>query len=139
MLTYIKYAISPVFSTVVICSVIERPHADTRDAVWYSDARKSGATGERSFTDDRDSVSNCYARKYGAVAERIFSDTRDATGIVMLVSPVQPENANSPMLVRLYPSVMLVSPLQLENAKIPMLITLSGIVMLISPVQPKNA
>ena len=39
------------------------------------------------------------------------------SGIVMLVSPVQPENASLPMLVTLFGIVMLVSPVQPENAE----------------------
>jgi hypothetical protein len=38
------------------------------------------------------------------------------SGIVTLASPVQPENAWSPMLVTLSGIVMLVRPLQPENA-----------------------
>ena len=37
-------------------------------------------------------------------------------GIVMLVSPEQPLNADSPILVTLLGIVMLVSPSQLSNA-----------------------
>ena len=58
---------------------------------------------------------------------------------VMLVSPVQPLNAQLPMLITLSGIVMLDSPVQSENALPPMLVTLSGIVMLVSPVQPQNA
>ena len=58
---------------------------------------------------------------------------------LMLVSPVQPEKANKPMLVTPLPIVTLVSPLQSLKAELPMLITLSGIVMLVSPVQPLKA
>ena len=35
--------------------------------------------------------------------------------------------------------VTLVSPVQPENASSPMLVTLAGMVTLVSPVQPKNA
>ena len=38
------------------------------------------------------------------------------SGMVMLVSPLQPENASSPMLVTLLGIVTLVSPSQLQNA-----------------------
>ena len=61
------------------------------------------------------------------------------SGIVMLVSPLQPENAALPMEVTLLPIVMLVSPVQPENAQSPMEVTLSGIVMLVNPVDPENA
>ena len=44
-------------------------------------------------------------------------------GIVMLVSPVQPENAELPMLVTLPGIVMLVSLLQFANAEGPMLVS----------------
>ena len=43
------------------------------------------------------------------------------------------------MLVTLFGIVMFVSPVQPENAKLLMLVTLFGIVMLESPVQPENA
>ena len=43
------------------------------------------------------------------------------------------------MLVTLSGIVMLVSPIQSANAESPMLVTLSGIVMLVSLLQPKNA
>ena len=33
-------------------------------------------------------------------------------GMVMVVRPVQPENADLPMVVRLFPRVMLVRPVQ---------------------------
>ena len=36
-------------------------------------------------------------------------------------------------------TVILVNPLQLENAPFPMCVTLSGIVMLVKPLQPENA
>jgi hypothetical protein len=49
-------------------------------------------------------------------------------GIVMLVSLLQPENAQSPILVTLLGIVTLVSPLQPENALSPILVTLLGIV-----------
>ena len=45
------------------------------------------------------------------------------SGIVMLVSPVQPAKASSPMLVTLSEIVMLVSLLQFANAEGPMLIS----------------
>ena len=44
-------------------------------------------------------------------------------GIVTVVSPLQPENAYSPMLVTLDGIVTDVSPLQPENAEDPMLVT----------------
>jgi hypothetical protein len=40
------------------------------------------------------------------------------------------------MLVTLEGIVMLVNPLQPEKAKSPMLVTLEGIVMLVNPLQP---
>ena len=43
------------------------------------------------------------------------------------------------MVVTLLGIVMLVSPVQLENAWFPMLVTLLGIVMLVSPRQFENA
>ena len=57
------------------------------------------------------------------------------SGIVMLVSLLQPENANSPMLVTLSGIVMLVRLLQPENAKSPMLVTLpsDGMTLLLQP------
>ena len=55
------------------------------------------------------------------------------------VSPVQPENAASPMEVTLAGRVTLVSPVQPENAYPPKNVTLAGRVTLVSPVQPENA
>ena len=43
------------------------------------------------------------------------------------------------MLVTLFGIVILVKPLQSENAPLPMLVTLSGIVMLVKPLHPQNA
>ena len=77
------------------------------------------------------------------------------SGIVMLVSPVQPEKAELPIFVPLViltvkevgfacfatvptfvaEPVMLVSSVQPSNARSPMLVTLSGISMLVRPVQ----
>lgn len=51
------------------------------------------------------------------------------SGIVMLVSILQPSKAPSPMLVTPLPIVTLVSPEQPEKAEEPMLVTLPGIVM----------
>ena len=51
----------------------------------------------------------------------------------MLVSPVQPLNAERPMLVTLLGIVMLVSPLQSSNAELPMLVTLLGITVFLQP------
>ena len=48
------------------------------------------------------------------------------SGIVMLVSPLQPEKAELPMLVTLSGIVTLVSPVQPEKASAPILVTLSG-------------
>jgi hypothetical protein len=53
-----------------------------------------------------------------------------------------PNNALVPFAVRLAPTngnVMLVNPLQPLNAEAPMLVTLEGIVMLVNPLQPENA
>jgi hypothetical protein len=50
-----------------------------------------------------------------------------------------PNNALVPFAVRLAPTngnMMLVNPLQPEKAKSPMLVTLEGIVMLVNPLQP---
>ena len=47
-------------------------------------------------------------------------------GMVMLVRPSQPENAEPPMLVTPFGMVMLVRLLQPQNAYLPMLVTLSG-------------
>ena len=43
------------------------------------------------------------------------------------------------MLVTLSGIVMLVSPVQPENAEMPMLVTPLGISILVNPVQPENA
>ena len=48
-------------------------------------------------------------------------------GIVTLVTPLQPENAEEPMFVTLSGSVTLVRPLQPSNAEEPMLVTPCGI------------
>ena len=40
------------------------------------------------------------------------------------------------MLVTLFGIVILVKPVQLQNAASPMLVTLSGIVILVKPLQP---
>ena len=48
----------------------------------------------------------------------------------MLVRLVRPENAKSPMVVRLFPRVMLVRPVQPLNASCPMVVRLSGRVWL---------
>ena len=52
-----------------------------------------------------------------------------------LVSPLQPANAPTLMLVTPSPMVMLVRPLQFSNAYSPMLVTESGIVTLVRPLQ----
>ena len=57
-------------------------------------------------------------------------------GIVTLVRPVQPENAEFPMLVTLLGIVTLVRPVQPLNAETPMLVTLLGIVTLVRLAQP---
>ena len=51
------------------------------------------------------------------------------SGIVTLVSPVQPSKANSPMLVTLSGIVMLVSPVQSRKAEEGISVTSFGIVM----------
>ena len=81
------------------------------------------------------------------------------SGIVINVSPEQPENAEGPMRVtpsgianepavvegtnhRIVPDELkmgAVSPVQPENAEIPMLVTLYGIVIDVSLEQSKNA
>ena len=50
------------------------------------------------------------------------------SGIVIDVSPEQPENAEKPMLVTPSGIVIEVRPEQPENAYSPMIVTLSGIV-----------
>ena len=55
---------------------------------------------------------------------------------IILVSPLQPENAESQMLVTLFGIVTLVSPLQPENALVSMLVTPLPIVTLVRPLQP---
>ena len=60
-------------------------------------------------------------------------------GIVTLVSQLQPENAEDPIIATLFGIVTFVSPLQPENAEDPMPVTLSGIVTPVSPLQPENA
>ena len=57
------------------------------------------------------------------------------SGIIILVSPLQPENAELPMLVTLSGIMMLVSPLQPENAEFPMLVTLpsDGMTLFLQP------
>ena len=57
----------------------------------------------------------------------------------MLVKPLQPRNALSPILVTLFGIVILVNPLQAVNAEEPILVTLFGIVILVNPLQPENA
>ena len=59
-------------------------------------------------------------------------------GIVMLANPMQPENAEEPILVTLLGIVMLASSLQLEKAEVSMLVTLHGIVMLFRLLQSEN-
>jgi hypothetical protein len=58
------------------------------------------------------------------------------SGIVMLVRPLQPQNAHPPMLVTLSGIVTLVNPLQKENAQDPMFVTLLGIFT--SPLTPQT-
>ena len=54
---------------------------------------------------------------------------------VMVIRPMQSENALFPMLVTLLGIVTLFRPVQLENALFPMVVTLPGIVTLVRPVQ----
>ena len=61
------------------------------------------------------------------------------SGMVMLVSEVQLENAELPIEVTLLGMVMLVSEVQLENAELPMEVTPSGMVMLVSERHLENA
>ena len=58
---------------------------------------------------------------------------------VMLVRPVQPENAEEPMLVTLSGIVMLVRLEQFENAPLPMIVTPLPIVTLVRFSQESNA
>jgi len=51
------------------------------------------------------------------------------------VNPLQPENADDPMLVTESGIVTLVKPLQPENADDPMFVTELGIVTLVNPLQ----
>ena len=53
-------------------------------------------------------------------------------GIVMLVSPVQPENAELPMLVTLPGIVMLVRKAQFLNCETPILVVPSGTIYEVS-------
>ena len=55
------------------------------------------------------------------------------------VSPVQPENADSPMLVTLLPITTLVSPVQSLNASSQILVTLLPITTFVSPEHSLNA
>ena len=57
----------------------------------------------------------------------------------MLVKPLQPLNAQQPMLVTPSGIVTLVRPLQPSKVLPPMLVTPSGIVTLVRPLQPLNA
>ena len=57
----------------------------------------------------------------------------------IFIKPLQPENADLPMLVTESGIVILVKPLQPENAESPMLVTESGIVRLVKLLQPSNA
>ena len=61
------------------------------------------------------------------------------SGIVTVVKPVHPENAEDPTLVTLEGIVIEVKTLQYANAYLSMLVTLSGIVTEVKPLQPENA
>ena len=54
---------------------------------------------------------------------------------LIVVSPLQSENAYAPIEVTLLGIVILVSPLQQLNAESPIDVTLSGMVILVSPLQ----
>ena len=56
-----------------------------------------------------------------------------------LVRPVQPLNAEPPMLVTLLGITTLVRPVQPLNAELPIVVTPLGISIFVSPVQPRNA
>ena len=58
------------------------------------------------------------------------------SGITIEVSPVQPENAESPIKVRPFESVTEVNPLHFKNAPAPMVVTLLGMETEVSMVQP---
>ena len=58
---------------------------------------------------------------------------------VALVSLLQPENAQYPILVTLFGIVILFKPLQFSNAELPILVTLFGIVILVKLLQPEKA
>ena len=58
--------------------------------------------------------------------------------MLMLVSPLQPQNASELMEVTELGMSILVSP-QLENANLPIEVTELGISMLVKPLQPENA
>ena len=60
-------------------------------------------------------------------------------GIVTLVNPLHPENAEEPMDVTLLGIVTLVNLLHPRNAQLPIAVTLLGIVTLVNPVQFWNA
>ena len=59
-------------------------------------------------------------------------------GIVMLVKPVQPLNAESPIVVTLFGNEIFAKLVQLLNAELPIVVTLFGIVIFVKPVQPLN-
>ena len=60
------------------------------------------------------------------------------SGMLMLVSDLHLENAQSPMLVTLSGMLMLVREWHPENADFPMLATLSGMLMLVRDLQTMN-
>ena len=60
-------------------------------------------------------------------------------GMLMLVRPVQPLNADQSMEVTELPMLTLVRPEQPLNAELPMEVTEFGMLMLVRPVQPSNA
>ena len=79
-LSYVKNAISPVPSIVVICSVKERRRTYARHVVRYRYARKSGTTGERRDADARHATRDFYTRESGATGERIRADALHTIG-----------------------------------------------------------
>ena len=60
-------------------------------------------------------------------------------GILIEVSPLQPEKALSPILVTLFGMLIEASPLQRLKASFPILVTLFGILIEVSPLQRVKA
>jgi hypothetical protein len=74
----------------------------------------------------------------GAYSEILKSEQFFAFQITDVIL-LQPEKANSPMLVTLVGIVIFVKPEQLLKALYPMLVTLFGIVIEVKPLQPLKA